>query len=560
MAPSQIPDVAIVGAGVQGLGAAQRLAQEGLTVLVLERQRQLGGVWRSWANSSSRVQVSANFYQVGRHLPKEDYAMSERVLAELKDSVEAAGVKDLRLGTEVVRVEDREGEDFVRLSCRPSGPVDELGLPILEGQERGQTEEVLAKEVIFCTGGLQRPRRVTFLGEDRFGGPVVYGVGSHADKLDLVGKRVVIVGMGAFGVENARTALYKGAAHVDLVARHRNLIISRFGQAIMSTADQNLQRGPPNLFERKPTAGGAAKGNGGAGAGAAAAQMVREVLTRPFEACSAVDAMPRVWKEAFDKGAFPEGTDSPNTVPTCSDVFFIGSALGRIRVHKDRVASLEESCVVLESGERLQADVVIKNLGFERPDFNERFGCLCEVSGRYRPPIWISRRVLQFRTEPAPMDWEDLKHRAELYNLPASAPFLNDLWTEIYLHYRARPKELRALLDGPELPSVPLSKATFLEYSRGLHVVLSKSSELREKVKKLRSALNTEAHKFYSPRGIPDEMRDKAWVLGFLHQNRLDWREDCRKITGNPDAVPYVWEDFASLMGASKRPSGKSAL
>ena len=41
----------------------------------------------------------------------------------------------------------------------------------------------------------------------------------QVDPESLVGKQVVIIGAGAFAVEQARTALVHGAKHVTIVAR-----------------------------------------------------------------------------------------------------------------------------------------------------------------------------------------------------------------------------------------------------------------------------------------------------------------------------------------------------
>ena len=57
----------VVGAGVCGLQAASRLARDGINEFVLlEQQPGLGGVWAptSWANASSRVQISEPNYRL----------------------------------------------------------------------------------------------------------------------------------------------------------------------------------------------------------------------------------------------------------------------------------------------------------------------------------------------------------------------------------------------------------------------------------------------------------------------------------------------------------------
>ena len=56
----------VVGAGVCGLQAASRLARDAIEFVLLEQQPGLGGVWAptSWANASSRVQISEPNYRL----------------------------------------------------------------------------------------------------------------------------------------------------------------------------------------------------------------------------------------------------------------------------------------------------------------------------------------------------------------------------------------------------------------------------------------------------------------------------------------------------------------
>ena len=56
--PSKAPqsvDVVVVGAGLLGMYAATRIAQSGLSVVILERRNVVGGIWSMYANSTSQV-------------------------------------------------------------------------------------------------------------------------------------------------------------------------------------------------------------------------------------------------------------------------------------------------------------------------------------------------------------------------------------------------------------------------------------------------------------------------------------------------------------------------
>lgn len=62
-------------------------------------------------------------------------------------------------------------------------------------------------------------------GQDDFAGQVLHS--SQLDEADLKGKRVVIIGSGASGVESAELAVSKGAKKIDVLARSDKWIIPR---------------------------------------------------------------------------------------------------------------------------------------------------------------------------------------------------------------------------------------------------------------------------------------------------------------------------------------------
>jgi cation diffusion facilitator CzcD-associated flavoprotein CzcO len=70
-------------------------------------------------------------------------------------------------------------------------------------------------------------REITWHGEDTFAGTIHYGGGNDVQPQALEGKRVVVVGGGAFAVEQTRMALLSGAEHVTVVARSGMTCIPR---------------------------------------------------------------------------------------------------------------------------------------------------------------------------------------------------------------------------------------------------------------------------------------------------------------------------------------------
>ncbi|MDZ7597082.1 MAG: hypothetical protein U5J82_01970 [Desulfobacterales bacterium] len=68
------------------------------------------------------------------------------------------------------------------------------------------------------------PREVKWQNQSAFQGKIVTGISNHTEGIDWRNKNVVIIGMGAFAVENTRTALEGGARHVTVVCRRHGTI------------------------------------------------------------------------------------------------------------------------------------------------------------------------------------------------------------------------------------------------------------------------------------------------------------------------------------------------
>ena len=518
--------VVVVGAGVNGLGTARRLAEEGLQVVVIERLGEIGGIWTQFANDTSRSQNHEPAYRLGKRPGAEDYTTKPNVIADLRRDAVAAGVS-VRCGCEVVRVEDTPAEADVRLFFRRSSSEEEPQL-------------LLCSEVIFCTGSLQHPRDPALVDERSFGGPVVLGVGSAVNAVELRGKVVAVIGMGAFAIENARLALLSGAAHVHMVARRRTHVTSRFLRVlnILST----------DAFFRRRSDGGED------GVLLPSLGLDRDaMMDQQYSRCDAGDSR-------------PEASDLSSTTPwTTSDIFFLAHKLGRLSVTKGTVGRLAPGRVIVTQGGsssgggynsavdpeaeelELSCDVVIKNLGFEGLDPGDQMGGVCEIVGRRTCRLlWITPRILCFRhqtdlprlsrrdvrrltatamaaeareaaaavgasqqlqvgrqppqpqlteaapqlqPEPEPEEQDDAQ--GIQWNAPAkqhnssgedwlgpnwvgSASHGNGVWTEIFLHYRRRPAALAKLL--AVLPVTALSATTLATVSRGIQLALSGKS------------------------------------------------------------------------------------
>lgn len=155
----------------------------------------------------------------------------------------------------------------------------------------------------------------------------------------------------------------------------------------------------------------------------------------------------------------------------------------------------------------------------------------------------IYEHIDKLKPEPVPKDWRGP-------SVVGSASFVSSVWTDIYLHFRDRPKELEALLRGSKVPRASISCVSMADSARGQRAVLHFDAELRAKVNANRTELNMDSYRHYAPKDTPPERLPQAWALGFLEENILDWEDACRQLTGDPKAVPYLWEDILAKMRA----------
>jgi 4-hydroxyacetophenone monooxygenase len=198
--------VAVVGAGMSGLLAAQRLVQAGIEVVVLEKNPGLGGTWYENSYPGCRVDVPSHLYTYSHAQNRdwvEHFSSQSEVLASLRGFAAEARLNGrIRFGVEVERVEFHEGEGEWRIFTRgpDSGP-----------------QMVRAKAVIHAVGQLNRPALPAIPGRDSFGGPAFHSA-DWDHSVDTAGRRVAVIGTGASALQFV-PALTKSSAAVSVFQR-----------------------------------------------------------------------------------------------------------------------------------------------------------------------------------------------------------------------------------------------------------------------------------------------------------------------------------------------------
>jgi len=507
----------VVGAGISGIQAASRLSQEDHgNFIVLEKQSALGGVWSSHANKSSRVQIPEPGYRVQSDRPMSEFTEQGELLDELELLCSQSGIKErTRFGCEVCRVSDSGGG--VEVQYR-----DASGAP---------QAPILADHVLLCTGGLQEPRLLRFPGEGAFAGDHIAGVGAQIDKTRLAGRRVAVLGMGAFAIENARTALLKGASHVTIVARSLNLILPKLMVLMVSLSMEKT-----NYTYREPSG---AKKRGSKRNKESEAFM--RFVSSPYQKTGVAHLMPGKMQSGKNNFNPIEGNGLIR-LPTVSDIFFIALRLGLLDVVVGEVESFDADGVHVHGPElsapcHVPCDVVVQCFGFESPDPH-----LAALVGRerIRSPLYITERVLLMKGERNPSLESARGVPATDINLAGSVFVMSDLFMEIFLHFRSHPEELPALLE--ELPHPEIYEDGYAHCSLGLATILSRTPALQGRVDALRAKYASQVKSKYA-----------GGMMTVLRKNKAEWKEACAALTGgNEKAVPYMWDDMLGVMMASQ--------
>lgn len=196
-------EVAVVGGGFSGIGAAIALRRAGFEdLLVIEEGDGVGGAWYWNTYPGIAVDIPSFSYQFS-YRQRADwsrvYAPGHELRAYAEDCVDTYGLRErLRLGTRVTSATFDEEHDLWRL-----GTAD--------------GDEITARHVIGATGVLTQPKRPDIPGVEDFAGTTIH-TARWDHGIDLWGKRVAVIGTGASAVQ-VIPAIAPDVAHLTVFQR-----------------------------------------------------------------------------------------------------------------------------------------------------------------------------------------------------------------------------------------------------------------------------------------------------------------------------------------------------
>ena len=328
-------DVAVVGAGIAGIGMGAQLKRSGRDdFLIFERATELGGTWRDNTYPGVACDIPSQLYSYSFR-PKAHwsrrFAPGAEILDYLRDTARAEGLEPhLRLGEPLTNARWDDESGCWRLTT-PRG-------------------EYCARALVMAAGRLSEPKLPAIVGLDTFAGRAFHS--ARWDDAPLEGARVGVVGTGASAVQ-LLPEVARRAASVTVFQRSAAWVLPRGDRAFAPGDPQpdraELAAEAERLFDAR-IAGSAALE---ALRGRALAHLRAQIADAGLRAALTPDYELGCKRAVFSDDYYP-ALQRPNAV-------LEASALERV----------DGSTAVAASGARYDLDVLIFATGFEttRPPF-----------------------------------------------------------------------------------------------------------------------------------------------------------------------------------------------
>jgi monooxygenase len=337
-------DVLIVGAGLSGIGAAHHIqsAFPGRTYAILEGREAIGGTWDLFRYPG--VRSDSDMHTLGyRFRPwtqAKAIADGPSILRYIRQTATEAGIdRRIRFGHRVVRAEwSTEDAQWTVQAVRDGEPV------------------CFTAHFLYVCGGYYRydgGYAPEFEGAQRFRGTIIHPQ-QWPEDLDYAGKRVIVVGSGATAVTLV-PAMAERAGHVTMVQRSPTYIVSvptqdalavglrrvlgaRGAYPIVRWRNLALSMGVYWLSRRRP---------------GMVRSMIRKGAVRQLPPGYDVDTHFKPGYNPWDQRLclVPDGD------------LFAAIRRGRVSVVTGQLAEFTETGLRMESGERLDADIVVTATG-----------------------------------------------------------------------------------------------------------------------------------------------------------------------------------------------------
>lgn len=339
-------DVLIVGAGISGIGAAHHLQDRCPTrsYAIFEARGDIGGTWDLFRYPG--IRSDSDMHTLGyRRRPwtaAKSIADGESILEYVRDTAREAGIEaKIRLHHRVVAAEWSSEEARWTVTA-----------------ERSDSDEpvtVTCDFLFVCSGYFRYDQGYLpdFAGIERFGGETIHPQHWPED-LDYAGKRVVVIGSGATAMTLV-PAMAEEAEQVTMLQRSPTYVVSLPGEdpiakglrrflpdravyAIVRWKNVMLQLGSYRLSRRRP-------------------ELMKKLLRRGL-----VNSLPPGYDVDTHFTPRYDPWDQRLCLVPDSDLFK-AIASGKAEIATGQIETFTEKGIKLESGEELEADLIVTATG-----------------------------------------------------------------------------------------------------------------------------------------------------------------------------------------------------
>jgi 4-hydroxyacetophenone monooxygenase len=236
-APPKTLSLAIIGAGMTGLDAAVKAADRGFDFEVYEMESGIGGLWWSQTYPGVAVDTPSMYYSLSWEVTPDwsrFYPLGDEYRAYLTAIAEKYELTDhLHFNSEVTRMQWLDAEQVWELTVFSSADHT--------------TRTVRAAAVITGAGHLNRPKYPDVKGRESFAGEAIHT--ARWRDVDLEGKKVAVVGVGAAGVQ-VIASIASQVEHLTVFQRQAHWISpNRLGDGMVSDSERWLRRHLPYYLQ-----------------------------------------------------------------------------------------------------------------------------------------------------------------------------------------------------------------------------------------------------------------------------------------------------------------------
>jgi len=343
-------DVLVIGAGISGIGAGYHLQANcpDRTYLILEGRADIGGTWDLFRYPG--IRSDSDMYTLGfgfkPWVGEKAIADGSSIMAYLRETVAEYGIdRHIRFGH---RVHTAHWCSDTATWTVAAGLADEHG---------GRTVTYTCNYLFMCSGYYSYTAGHTpdFAGRDRFGGQVIHPQHWPED-LDVDGKRVVVIGSGATAVTLV-PAIAERAGHVTMLQRSPTYMVAQPDVDAIANALRKVlpDRWAYALTRLKNTA---------------LQQLVyKRVRSHPDKARKQLlDLVRKELGPDYDVDTHFTPRYDPWEQRLClvpNGDMFEAIRNGSASIVTGHIATFTENGIELESGEELEADIVVTATGLE---------------------------------------------------------------------------------------------------------------------------------------------------------------------------------------------------